>query len=102
MVVLSVMYILVRIRADFPLDKEEKGFEIFKSNLTKSTNIIFVDQMNTNHLFGCFLSFFKLDLGDIVNCCQYIGHYLNYKMLRLVPLESVTLEEYLSAYHYNP
>ena len=58
--------------------------------------------MNTNHLYGSFLSYFKLDLGDIVNCCQYVGHYLNYKMLRLTPLESVTLEEYLSAYHYNP
>ena len=50
--VLSIMYLLIRIRIEFPLEKEDKGFEHYKANLGKSTNIIFIDKMGTNELFG--------------------------------------------------
>lgn len=45
-IVLSVLYLLVRILNDY---KEiEKGFECYRSNLGKSTNILFVDKSGIN------------------------------------------------------
>lgn len=103
--VLSIMYLLIRIKIEFAADKEEKGFEHYKSNLSKSTNIIFIDKMGTNELFGEFLGLFHLDMGDIVNCCQYVSHYLSYKILRVFPFDqnrSMTYEQHATLYHYNP
>lgn len=42
------MYLLIRIRIEFSGDKEDKGFEHYKTNLGKSTNIIFIDKMGSN------------------------------------------------------
>ena len=81
--ILSVMYLLVRIRIEYPMEKEEKGFEHYRVNLGKSTNLIFVDKMGSNELFGSFLATLKLDMGDIVSCCQYVSHYFNSKILRV-------------------
>lgn len=82
------MYLLLRIKLEFPHEKEEKSFENYRSSLAKSTNIIFVDKTGLNELFGEFLGFLKLDMGDIVNSCQYISHFLYPKILRIVPFES--------------
>ena len=46
--ILSVMYLLIRIRIEYPADKEDKGFEHYRVNLGKSTNLIFVDKMGSN------------------------------------------------------
>lgn len=103
--VLSVMYLLVRIRIEYSFDKEEKGFEHYRANLGKSTNLIFVDKMGTNELFGEFLAMLKLDMGDIVSCCQYISHYFNHKILRTYSIDSnrsLAYEQHISTYQYNP
>lgn len=103
--VLSVMYLLVRIRIEYPTEKEEKGFDHYRINLGKSTNIIFVDKMGTNELFGEFLAMLKLDMGDIVSCCQYVSHYFNSKILRVFAFESnrsISYEQHIGSYHYNP
>ena len=85
--ILSVMYLLIRIRMEYGLEKEEKGFDHYRINLAKSTNVIFVDKMGINQLFGEFLSVLKLDMGDIVSCCQYISHYFSNKILKMFMVE---------------
>ena len=103
--VLSVMYLLVRIRIEYPLDREDKGFDHYRVNLGKSTNLIFVDKLGSNELFGEFLGMLKLDMGDIVSCCQYISHYFNPKILGVYSFEanrSMSYDQHISAYHYNP
>ena len=103
--ILSIMYLLMRIRIEYSPEKEEKGFDHYRANLGKSTNLIFVDKMGSNELFGDFLAILKLDMGDIVSCCQYVSHYFNSKILRVFPFEnnkSMTYEQHISSYHYNP
>ena len=101
------MYLLIRIRIEQGFEKEEKGFDHFRSNLGKSTNLIFVDKLGTNELFGEFLSMINLDMGDIVSCCQYVSHYFQYKIVKafsqLLDKSGSNPEDInIYAYQYNP
>ena len=61
--------------------------------------------MGTNEIFGEFLGLLQLDMGDIVNCCQYASHYLSHKILRMFAFDgnrSMTYEQHTAIYHYNP
>ena len=101
--VLSIMYLLVRICVEYPIDRIEKGFQHYRSNLGKSTNVIFVDRLGTNQIFGEFLGMFELDMGDIVNCCQYVSHYLSYQIMRVINYdEMMASEQQMGVYQYNP
>ena len=39
----------------------------------KSSNILFVDTVNANLLFGEYLMKLKLEMGDILGCCQFVS-----------------------------
>ena len=104
LIVLSFMYIITRVSLEFGDSREEKGFDTYKINLAQSSNILFIDKLGVNELFGKFLSLYNMDMGDIVNCCQYVSKFLNYKMLRIyspVKPQSI-LEPIINVYQYNP
>ena len=61
--------------------------------------------MGINELFGKFLSLFGMDMGDIVNCCQYVSKFLNHKMLRVYTVTQrpqCVIDPLVSNYQYNP
>lgn len=106
LIILSFMYIITRIFLEFGENREEKGFQSYKLNLGKSSNAIFVDKLGVNELFGQFLSLLNLEMGDIVNCCQYVSRFLNYKILKVYSVDhkesSSIIEPLVTGYQYNP
>lgn len=46
------------------------------NNLSKSTNLIFYDNVGINELFGDFLYEFEMNLSEIIECIQFVGKNL--------------------------
>lgn len=66
------MYLLVRITKE----NHEDGFEFYKESLSCSTNIIFVDKTGINQMFWLFLDKLKIEMVDILSCCQFVSKFL--------------------------
>jgi hypothetical protein len=63
--------------------------------------------MGINELFGGYLEILKLEMGDIVSCCQYVSKFLNYKILKIYTVDQKNktqsyLEPLVNTYQYNP
>lgn len=58
-IVTSTMYLLIRIN----MEGEEEGFENYRKNLQKSSNVLFVDRAGVNEVFGEFISKIEMEMG---------------------------------------
>lgn len=58
------------------------GFEFYRAALAKSTGILFVDRNGLNEVFWSFLQLLRVEMGDILGCCQFVGELLQAEKLR--------------------
>jgi hypothetical protein len=57
--VLSVMYLLIRIT----MEKDPEGYSNYRKMLQKSSNVLFIDNVGCNKLFGEFLQLLSMEMG---------------------------------------
>ena len=82
-IAIGLLYILVRIYAEFPLEVD-RGFQFYRLNLFHSANTLFVDKKGINQTFSDFLECLGLDMGHLVTCCQNISQNFTHKMIRCI------------------
>ena len=99
-IVLSAMYLLVRIN----MEGDDEGFEYYRVNLQKSSNVLFVDMAGVNVIFGEFLGKIGVEMGEILPCCQFLCIYLNQNILIDFDYEQIAVEKFdhaLSVHFHN-
>ena len=101
--VLSVIYLLIRIT----MEEDPDGYDNYRKVLHKSSNALFVDNVGCNKLFGEFLQCLSMEMGEILQCCQFVSSYLLPSILKKHRLHGwVEWEDnydfVLSIHMYNP
>ena len=61
--------------------EEQRGeggdlIEKYVTALSKSTNLIFYDNLGVNELIGDYLSQISLSISDLIECVQFVGKHL--------------------------
>lgn len=73
------MYLIIRMKLEVVKNDEniKNVYAKYRENLSKSSNIIFYDNVGINELYGDFLIQFDLNMSDIVDCVKFVGSLLS-------------------------
>lgn len=58
------------------MEEDPDGYENYRKILQKSSNALFVDNVGCNKLFGEYLQSISMEMGEILQCCQFVSKYL--------------------------
>jgi hypothetical protein len=95
------MYLLIRIAKE----NMHNGFSFYRKALSSSTNILFVDVSGVNQIFWAFIEKLKVQMVDILNCCQFISQFLQPHRFRdSIPCEDrkYSVDTQLCIHQFNP